>query len=71
MAVITRIDSRSAKNNSVQLRNEAGEIIAIIEVVPSADGTDIAKMRNESNLRISAANGVEIVKGNGASLRKK
>lgn len=71
MSVITRIDARSQSNNSIQIHDKDGEIIAVIEAVKSTEEKKVSKLRNESNLRITTADGIKIVKGNGAILRKK
>lgn len=72
MAVITRIDARSQKNNSLQLKDAAGNILATIEVVANHDKDVSAdKLRNEANLRLHTAGGIQIVKATGVVLRKK
>lgn len=71
MSVITRIDARSQSNNSIQIHDKDGEIIAVIEAVKSTEEKKVSKLRNESNLRITTADGIKIVKGNGAILRKR
>lgn len=71
MAVTTRIDARSQRNNSIQLQDGQGNILAVIEVVPSEPGAGIDKLRNEANLRLQTSDGVRIVKASGAILRKK
>lgn len=72
MAVTTRIDARSQRNNSIQIQDKSGNILAAIEVV-SNTGKDvgIAKLRNEANLRIQTADDIKIVKASGVVLRKK
>lgn len=70
MAVATRLDARSQRNNSLTLKDEEGNTLAVIEVVSSkSEGVD--KLRNEANLRIHTADDVRVVKSNGAVLRKK
>lgn len=72
MAVTTRIDARSQRNNSIQIQGKDGKILATIEVVGNSDkDADIAKLRNEANLRIQTADDVQIVKASGVVLRKK
>lgn len=71
MSVITRIDARSQSNNQIHIRNSDGEIVAVIEAVKSHEESNISKLRNESNLRITTIDGVDVVKGNGTVLRKK
>lgn len=72
MAVTTRIDARSQRNNSIQIQDKNGNILATIEVVGNSDkDADIAKLRNEANLRLQTADGVQIVKASGVVLRKK
>jgi len=60
MGVITRIDSRSGVNNSFQLRNADGVIIASIE-----------SLSTNVKLSITTAAGIRIVKSNGAILKRK
>lgn len=70
MAVSTRLDARSQRNNSLTLKNEAGDVLAVIEVVGSmSEGEE--KLRNEANLRIHTKGDIRVVKANGAVLRKK
>lgn len=71
MAVTTRIDARSQRNNSIQIQDANGNILATIEVVASDKSAGIEKMRNEANLRLQTADGVKLVKATGAVLRKK
>lgn len=72
MSVITRIDARAQRNCSFQLQDSEGNILAVVEVVPNTnEEVDVAKFRNEANLRIHTHDNVRIVKGNGAVLRKK
>lgn len=72
MAVTTRIDARSQRNNSIQIQDKSGNILAVIEVVGNTDkDVDIAKLRNEANLRIQTADDIKIVKASGVVLRKK
>ena len=70
MAVITRIDARSRCNNSIQVQDLDGNILCVIEAV-SNPGVDPAKAVHEANLRFQTADGIKLVKGNGAVLRKK
>lgn len=72
MAVTTRIDARSQRNNSIQIQDKSGNILAVIEVVGNTDkDVGIAKLRNEANLRIQTADDIKIVKASGVVLRKK
>ena len=72
MAVTTRIDARSQRNNSIQIQDKSGNILAVIEVVGKTDkDVGIAKLRNEANLRIQTADDIKIVKASGVVLRKK
>ena len=72
MAVTTRIDARSQRNNSIQIQDKDGKILVTIEVVGNSDkDADIAKLRNEANLRIQTAGDIQIVKASGVVLRKK
>lgn len=72
MAVTTRIDARSQRNNSIQIQDKSGNILAVIEVVGNTDkDVGIAKLRNETNLRIQTADDIKIVKASGVVLRKK
>lgn len=71
MSVMTRIDARSQNNNSIQVHDSDGNILAVIEAVKSVEESNIPKLRNEANLRVTTADGIKIVKGNGAILRKK
>lgn len=71
MAVQTRIDARSSVNSSIQIQDADGKILATVEVVRSNEESNIGKLRNEANLRITTANDVRIVKQNGAILRRR
>lgn len=72
MAVTTRIDARSQRNNSIQIQDKGGNILAVIEVVGNTDkDVGITKLRNEANLRIQTAYDIKIVKASGVVLRKK
>lgn len=70
MAVITRIDARSRKNNSLQIQDLEGNILCTIEAV-SNTGVDKGKLGHEATLRLHTSSNVQIVKGNGVVLRKK
>lgn len=70
MAVLTRIDARSQKNNSLQVQDLDGNILCVVEAVSNTCG-DSSKAAHEANLRIHTSDKVVIVKGNGAILRKK
>lgn len=71
MAVTTRIDARSQHNNSIQIQDLNGNILATIEVVPSDQDAGRDKLRNEANLRLQTSDNVRIVKSTGVVLRKK
>lgn len=71
MAVQTRIDARSSVNSSIQIQDADGKILATVEVVRSNEESNIGKLRNEANLRITTASDVRIVKQNGAILRRR
>ncbi|AWN08631.1 hypothetical protein HOT32_gp48 [Erwinia phage Faunus] len=72
MAVVTRIDARSKRNNSLQICDANGVILCSIEAVKNTNvGTSDETLRNEVTIRIHTADDVQIVKGNGAVLRKK
>lgn len=60
MSVVTRIDARSKNNNSFQITDKSGRILAIVET-----------LGNETQLRISSSDDVEIVKSNGVKLKRK
>lgn len=69
MAVTTRIDARSKKNNSFQIQDLDGNILCTIEAIQSSS-PDSGKHAFESNLRIHTSDKIQIVKGNGTTLRK-
>lgn len=72
MAVVTRIDARSKRNNSLQITDVNGNILCSIEAVKNTNvATTDETLRNEVTIRIHTADGIQIVKGNGAVLRKK
>lgn len=71
MAVITRIDSRSQKNQSIQVQDLLGNVLCTIEAAPCKGDLDAEKFRHEANLRIEASDRVRIVKSNGAILGRK
>lgn len=60
MSVVTRIDSRSKKNNSLQLRTRDGKLLAVIEALSP-----------ETLLRVGTSDDVVVVKSNGAVLERK
>lgn len=60
MSVVTRIDARSATNNSLQLRDACGNVLATIETLTP-----------ETKLRIDTGNGMSIVKSNGTVIKRK
>lgn len=70
MAVITRLDARSRKNNSLQIQDLDGNILCVVEAVSTVE-SDCVKLKHESNLRIHTSDNIQIVKGNGTILRKK
>lgn len=63
MAVITRIDARSRRNNSLQIRDLEGNVLCVIEAVEGENPS--------ANLRVHTSDSIEIVKSNGVVLRKK
>lgn len=71
MAVNTRIDARSRKNNSFQIQTLDGEVLCTIEAVPNSNDGSEDKFRNEINLRIHTSDKIQLVKSNGVVLRKK
>lgn len=71
MSVITRIDARSSKNNSIQVQDLDGNILLVIEAMPNPNEGSQENLRNELNLRIQTSDKVKLVKSNGAVLRKK
>lgn len=72
MAVQTRLDARSKRNNSVLIYDKNGALLCSIEAVSNKDAEgDIGKLANEVNLRITTSDDVQIVKSNGVVLRKK
>ena len=70
MAVITRIDARSCKNNSLQIQDLEGNILCTIEAFSNIE-VDKGKLGHEATLRIHTSSNVQIVKSNGVVLRKK
>lgn len=70
MAVITRLDARSRKNNSLQIQDLDGNILCVVEAVSTVE-SDCVKLKHESNLRLHTSDKIQIVKGNGTILRKK
>ena len=72
MSVITRIDARSKKNNSLQIQDLDGNILCTIEAVRNDNPDDSSQnLRNEMNLRVQTSDKVNLVKSNGVVLRKK
>lgn len=72
MAVMTRIDARSQRNNSIQIQDLDGNILCVVEAVRNnnPEGTSIENLRNQVGLRIQTSDSVRIVKSNGVVLRK-
>lgn len=71
MAVLTRIDARSVKNNAIQVKDLDGNILCTIEAMPTERSDNAEAMRNEVNLRLCASDKVVFVKSNGKVLRKR
>ena len=70
MAVITRLDARSRKNNSLQIQDLDGNILCVVEAVSTVEN-DCVKLKHESNLRIHTSDNIQVVKGNGTILGRK
>ena len=72
MAVMTRIDARSQRNNSIQIQDLDGNILCVVEAVRNnnPEGTSTENLRNQVGLRIQTSDSVRIVKSNGVVLRK-
>lgn len=60
MSVVTRIDSRSKKNNKLVIQHSDGTVLATIEALSI-----------ETTLRVGTADDVVVVKSNGAVLERK
>lgn len=61
MSVVTRLDSRSKKNNSFHVVDAiSGKLLVVVQAVG-----------NETQLSISSDDSVKIVKSNGAVLQRK
>lgn len=72
MAVVTRIDARSRRNNSIQVQDLDGNILCTIEAIKNDNPEgDVHNLRNELNLRFQTSDKVKLVKSNGVVLRKK
>lgn len=60
MSVVTRLDGRSKVNNSIQVFDKSGALLATIEALDT-----------EVRLRIATSDDIKIVKSNGAVLKRK
>lgn len=71
MAVITRIDARSANNKSLKVCDSHGNVLCEIEAATTKGVDNTEKFRHQATLSISTSVGIHIVKSNGVMLGKK